>query len=151
MYDVCITFLEASSLALFVGGGYRGKSGNESSFGLQFQRCWRPRASSPFWRLRCCTLSLAPSAVVPRWSRAFVSCCSVVALVLPTQMLVLPLLLASSLLDRPRSPTSRLAPPRAVTAECVMPSRGCFAVWASAAASVAFSVVSSSPRPHLLS
>jgi hypothetical protein len=76
--------------------------------------------------------------------------CSVVALVLPTQMLVLPLLLASSLLDRPRSPTSRLAPPRAVTAECVMPSRGCFAVWASAAASVAF-LVSSSPRPHLLS
>jgi hypothetical protein len=42
--------------------------------------------------------------------------------------------LASSLLGRPRSPMSRLAPPRAVAAERVMPPRGCFAAWASAAA-----------------
>jgi hypothetical protein len=42
----------------------------------------------------------------------------------------------SSLFGHPWSPTSRLAPPRAVAAERVMPPRGCFAAWASTAALV---------------
>jgi hypothetical protein len=57
--------------------------------------------------------------------------------------------LPSLLLGRPRPLTSCLAPPRAVVVERVMPPRGCFTVWALAAAWVVSLGGFLPPRLHL--